>query len=154
MTWWKPIDGQEALAVLGQRHIDVIITDLCMEPMDGVEFTRRLRTPRNGLNPYVPMLMVSAHADIAQVKEAVAAGVTEFLAKPIIPADLGIAPAGHCPRAEKADQLEDLLRARPPPLESAQRPSAPGERQDRTRPFPDSPKRKAHRMLRDAGLFL
>ena len=81
-------DGQEALTVLGQRHIDVIITDLCMEPMDGVEFTRRLRTPRNGLNPYVPILMVSAHADIAHVKEAIAAGVTEFLSKPIIPANL------------------------------------------------------------------
>src|SRR3569833_635570 len=81
-------DGQEALTVLGQRHIDVVITDLCMEPMDGVEFTRRLRTPRNGLNPYVPVLMVSAHADIAHVKEALAAGVTEFLSTPIIPANL------------------------------------------------------------------
>jgi two-component system chemotaxis response regulator CheY len=81
-------DGQEALTVLGQRHIDVIITDLCMEPMDGVEFIRRLRTPRNGLNPYVPILMVSAHADLAHVKEAIAAGVTEFLSKPIIPANL------------------------------------------------------------------
>ena len=80
-------DGQEALTVLGQRHIDVIITDLCMEPMDGVEFTRRLRTPRNGLNPYVPILMVSAHVDLAHVKEALAAGVTEFLSKPIIPAN-------------------------------------------------------------------
>lgn len=81
-------DGQEALTVLGQRHVDVVITDLCMEPMDGVEFTRRLRTPRNGLNPYVPVLMVSAHADLAHVKEALAAGVTEFLSKPIIPANL------------------------------------------------------------------
>jgi CheY-like chemotaxis protein len=81
-------DGQEALTVLSQRHIDVVITDLCMEPMDGVEFTRRLRTPRNGLNPYVPVLMVSGHTDLAHVKDAIAAGVTEFLAKPIIPANL------------------------------------------------------------------
>jgi two-component system chemotaxis response regulator CheY len=81
-------DGREALAVLGQRHIDVVITDLCMEPMDGVEFTRRLRTPRNGLNPYVPVLMVSGHTEVAKVKEAIAAGITEFLAKPIVPASL------------------------------------------------------------------
>jgi CheY-like chemotaxis protein len=81
-------DGQEALTILGQRHIDVVITDLCMEPMDGVEFTRKLRTPRNGLNPYVPVLMVSAYTDVARVKEAIAAGVTEFLAKPIAPANL------------------------------------------------------------------
>ena len=81
-------DGEEALAVLGQRHIDVVITDLAMQPMDGVEFTRRLRTPRNGLNNYVPVLMVSAHTDIANVKDAIAAGVTEFLVKPIVPANL------------------------------------------------------------------
>src|SRR5581483_2792291 len=81
-------DGQEALTVLGQRHIDVVITDLCMEPMDGVEFIKRLRTPRNGLNPYVPVLMVSAHTEVTRVREAVAAGVTEFLAKPITPAGL------------------------------------------------------------------
>ena len=81
-------DGQEALSVLGQRHIDVVISDLCMEPMDGVEFTRRLRTPRNGLNPYVPVLMVSGHTEVACVRDAIAAGVTEFLAKPIIPANL------------------------------------------------------------------
>jgi len=81
-------DGQEALSVLGQRHIDVVISDLCMEPMDGVEFTRRLRTPRNGLNPYVPVLMVSGHTEVARVRDAIAAGVTEFLAKPIIPANL------------------------------------------------------------------
>lgn len=81
-------DGQEALALLGQRHIDIVITDLVMEPMDGVEFTRRLRTPRNGLNNYVPVLMVSGHTDIANVKDAIAAGVTEFLVKPIVPANL------------------------------------------------------------------
>lgn len=81
-------DGQEALKVLGERHIDVVITDLVTEPMNGVEFTRRLRMPRNGLNPYVPVLMVSGHTDIANVKEAIAAGVTEFLTKPIVPANL------------------------------------------------------------------
>ena len=79
-------DGEEALAMLSQRHIDVVITDLVMQPMDGVQFTRRLRTPRNGLNNYVPILMVSGHTDIANVKDAIAAGVTEFLVKPIVPA--------------------------------------------------------------------
>src|SRR5579883_215777 len=60
-------DGQEALDILGRRHIDVVLTDLCMEPMDGVEFTRRLRTPRTGLNPYVPVVMISAYTDFAHI---------------------------------------------------------------------------------------
>lgn len=81
-------DGQEALDILGRRHIDVIISDLCMEPMDGVEFTRRLRTPRSGLNSYVPVVMISAYTDFAHIKDAIAAGVNEFLAKPITPAGL------------------------------------------------------------------
>lgn len=81
-------DGQQALDILGQRHIDIIISDLCMEPMDGVEFTTRLRTPGSGLNPYVPVIMISAYTDFAHIKDAIAAGVNEFLAKPITPAGL------------------------------------------------------------------
>jgi len=81
-------DGQAALDILRGRHIDVVITDICMEPMDGIEFTRRLRQPDNGLNPYVPVLMVSGHTEVSRVKDALEAGVTAFLAKPVTPANL------------------------------------------------------------------
>jgi two-component system chemotaxis response regulator CheY len=81
-------DGLAALEILSERQVDVVISDICMAPMDGIEFTRRLRQPNNGLNPFVPVLMVSGHTEVSLVKEAQAAGVTAFLAKPITPANL------------------------------------------------------------------
>lgn len=81
-------DGAEALEILSSRQIDLVISDICMAPMDGIEFTRRLRQPNNGLNPYIPLLMVSGHTEISRIKDAAQAGVTAFLAKPITAANL------------------------------------------------------------------
>jgi two-component system chemotaxis response regulator CheY len=81
-------DGAAALDILSKRKVDIVITDMYMAPMDGIEFTRRLRQPDNGLNPFVPLLMVSGHTEISRVKDAAEAGVTAFLAKPVTPANL------------------------------------------------------------------
>ena len=81
-------DGQAALEILRGQRVDIVITDTCMAPMDGIKFTRRLRQPKNGLNPHVPVLMVSGHTEVSRVKDALAAGVTAFLAKPLTPASL------------------------------------------------------------------
>ncbi len=81
-------DGAAALELLQSRQIDIVISDICMAPMDGIEFTRRLRRLNNGLDPYIPLLMVSGHTEISRVKEAAEAGVTAFLAKPVTPATL------------------------------------------------------------------
>lgn len=81
-------DGKAAIEILRKQSVDIIISDICMEPMDGIEFTRHLRRTDNGLNPYVPVLMVSGHSEVSRVKEALAAGVTAFLRKPVTPAAL------------------------------------------------------------------
>lgn len=76
-------DGKEALEILRTHRRDMVITDLAMQPMDGLEFTRQLRKLDSGLDPFVPLLMVSAHNERELVKEALDAGVTDFLLKPI-----------------------------------------------------------------------
>jgi two-component system chemotaxis response regulator CheY len=81
-------DGAEALQILKIRQVNVVITDMCMEPMDGIAFTRRLRQVNNSLDPYVPLLMVSGHTEVTRIKDAAEAGVTAFLAKPVTPATL------------------------------------------------------------------
>jgi PleD family two-component response regulator len=62
---------------------DVVITDLMMQPIDGLEFARMVRTERGSPDPYVPIVMVTGFADKQRVEEARDAGVTEFLAKPV-----------------------------------------------------------------------
>jgi two-component system, chemotaxis family, chemotaxis protein CheY len=82
-------DGAEALNILRGNRRDLVITDLSMNPMDGLEFTRRLRQHSSGPNALVPVIVVSAHNEMSWVKDALEAGVTEFLLKPVTAAALG-----------------------------------------------------------------
>ncbi len=75
-------DGADAYARLGAYAADVIICSWQMSPMDGLEFVRLLRTGTDGPNPFIPVILITAHRDAKRVMEARDAGVTEFLAKP------------------------------------------------------------------------
>jgi DNA-binding response OmpR family regulator len=61
---------------------DIIITDLEMKPLTGIEFVDLVRTSRKSPNPYIPVIMVTAFTDRERVEKARDHGVTEFLAKP------------------------------------------------------------------------
>ncbi len=76
-------DGADAYARLGTYAADLVICNWQMSPMDGLEFVRLLRTDTNSPNPFVPVIMLTAHTEAERVVEARDAGVTEFLAKPI-----------------------------------------------------------------------
>jgi CheY-like chemotaxis protein len=76
-------NGQHAIEVLRERRSDLVLSDLAMKPMDGLEFTRYVRTHEQSPNPYVPIIMISGHTERYRVEAARDAGVTEFLAKPI-----------------------------------------------------------------------
>lgn len=76
-------NGRDALAIVREVKIDVILTDLSMQPMDGIELTRSVRQSPDIANPYVPIIMVTGHSERHRVEAARDAGVTEFLAKPI-----------------------------------------------------------------------
>lgn len=75
-------DGIEALGILESSTVDLVITDHQMEPMTGLDLTLHIRRNPKSTNPFVPVVMLTAHADMSLVKEARDAGVTEFLVKP------------------------------------------------------------------------
>ncbi|HYB10836.1 MAG TPA: response regulator [Alphaproteobacteria bacterium] len=80
--------SEEALETLKAKRVDFIISDWDLGPsskMDGLELTRHIRRDPASSDPYVPIVMLTAHADMAHVTRARDAGVTEFLAKPISP---------------------------------------------------------------------
>lgn len=80
--------GGTALEILRERKCDLVLTDLAMKPMDGLEFTRQVRNSENSPNPFVPIIMITGHTEKHRVEAARDAGVTEFLAKPITAAAL------------------------------------------------------------------
>jgi two-component system chemotaxis response regulator CheY len=80
--------GDAALRVLRERKSDLVLSDLAMKPMDGLEFTRQVRNSDASPNPFVPIIMITGHTEKHRVEAARDAGVTEFLAKPITAANL------------------------------------------------------------------
>lgn len=76
-------NAEEALRNLQEIDPDLIITDALMEPMDGLEFTRKIREGDAGVDPFVPIIMISGQAEMKYIIKARDSGITEFLAKPI-----------------------------------------------------------------------
>jgi len=79
--------GADALGHLATRTVDVVITGLVMEPMNGDELIRRIRQA-DGPEKFLPLITLSGHADRAHVAAARDAGATDFLAKPVRPRDV------------------------------------------------------------------
>jgi len=75
-------DGASALADLEMHKPDFILSDLSMAPMDGIEFTRKLRSGSEAIR-LTPIIMVTGHTERRRVEMARDAGVNEILAKPI-----------------------------------------------------------------------
>lgn len=75
--------GEEALSTARKWSADIAFIDMFMVPMDGIEFTRTVRTAPGGADPYLPIIMLTGHAHRDRVLEARDAGVTEFLVKPV-----------------------------------------------------------------------
>ena len=76
-------DAAAAFTELKSSPPDLVIVDWKMEPLDGLDFTKLVRTAKDSPNPYIPIIMLSAHTEHRRIAEARDAGVNEFLAKPI-----------------------------------------------------------------------
>jgi two-component system response regulator HydG len=73
--------GAEALAAYRKRPADVVVTDLRMLPVDGIEVVRRLREA----DPEATVVVVSAHGTIPVAVEAMREGAIDFIEKPFSP---------------------------------------------------------------------
>lgn len=73
----------EALRVLHEMPIDLVITDLHMDPVSGLDLVRMVRKGDDSANPRVPIIMLTGHTDIHLVEEARDVGIDEFIAKPV-----------------------------------------------------------------------
>jgi two-component system, chemotaxis family, chemotaxis protein CheY len=76
-------DGGHALKVMQGAIPDIIIIDLNMLPVDGLEFTRTIRRAPNSPAPHVPIIMMTAHTEPSKIFAARDAGINELVAKPI-----------------------------------------------------------------------
>ncbi len=77
------VDAADAFKEMNISAVDLVICDQMMEPLNGIEFTQLLRTSKDSPDRFVPVIMVTGNSDVATVKSARDAGVTEFMVKPV-----------------------------------------------------------------------
>ena len=77
-------DGSEALAAMQRHPVGLVISDIQMQPMDGIGLLREIRQHF----PEVPVVLMTAYGDIENAVAAMRAGASDYLAKPFEPASL------------------------------------------------------------------
>jgi two-component system sensor histidine kinase/response regulator len=107
-------NGIEALAALRDADFDAVFMDCQMPQMDGFEATRQLRkAPGAARNPLIPVIALTANALATDKAKCMAAGMNDYLTKPIDPIRLQqvLARALHTqdPRQASAAQPENLF---------------------------------------------
>lgn len=98
-------DGDEALMLLGEHHIDLIILDVMMPGMDGYELTNELRASDNEL----PIIMVSAKQLPEDIKKGFRTGVDDYMTKPVDEEELILRIKALLRRAKIANDKKIIL---------------------------------------------
>ncbi len=80
------VNGQDALKYLNGDRIDLIITDLHMPVMNGIELIREVRNNKD--YKMIPILFLTTESQVEKKLEAKEAGATGWIIKPFVPAKL------------------------------------------------------------------
>lgn len=73
-------NGKEALAVLEDHWVDVVLSDINMPEMNGIEFLKHAK--QNAVFKNIPFIFVSTESSEARIKEAEGLGVAAYVKKP------------------------------------------------------------------------
>jgi two-component system, sensor histidine kinase and response regulator len=109
-------DGAEALAAMRRQTFDVVLMDIQMPYMDGLETTQAIRAREQDTATRVPIVAMTAHAMQGDRERCLAAGMDGYVTKPLHPTELFevigrlTAPAAHMPETSPAPEGEqDIL---------------------------------------------
>ena len=67
--------GQEALQKLGSADVDLVLTDMKMPVMDGIELLEKIKIK----DPYLPVIMMTAHGTVEKAVEAMQKGAYNYI---------------------------------------------------------------------------
>jgi signal transduction histidine kinase/DNA-binding response OmpR family regulator len=107
-------NGLQAVEAVERTDYDVVLMDIQMPEMDGIQATKRIRAMPSPKRE-VPIIALTAHALAGAREEYIAAGMDDYLSKPVNPAAL----------LGKLGEIAERLRPRPPTPDIAERPRLP-----------------------------
>jgi len=80
------IDSRSAIARIDEKHFDIVVTDIRMDDIDGMEVLDRIVEK----NDTTKVIMITGYATIEIAREALAKGAFDFISKPFKPQDLRV----------------------------------------------------------------
>ncbi|UDL05291.1 response regulator transcription factor [Marinobacter sp. CA1] len=95
-------DGQQAEAAIAEEHFDLVILDLTLPRVDGLDILRRSRQRNVG----TPMIILTARGDLAEKLQGLDAGADDYLTKPFVMAELKARIRAVSRRAQGQAELE------------------------------------------------
>ena len=76
---WSAESAEEALSLMSEADPDLVVTDICMPGMDGLDLLERIREATDE----VDVIVITAHEDMASAIRAMKAGAYDYLVKPL-----------------------------------------------------------------------
>jgi CheY-like chemotaxis protein len=115
-------NGKEAVAAVGAAKFDLVLMDVQMPEMDGLEATAEIRAGEQQTDAHLPVIAMTAHALKGDRERCLEAGMDTYVAKPIRPEELfeaidavfardGRAPAAGSPVSRSAVDWTEALKA-------------------------------------------
>jgi len=92
-------NAEGALELLGERSVDLVLTDMMLPGMNGLDLVSRIQT----IDPNLPVLVVTRVNAVSQAVDAMRRGAFDYVLKPVNPDDLGM-------RLHRAIRISEILR--------------------------------------------
>lgn len=77
-------NGPEAMTIIEKELVDIVCLDIQMPGWDGLETLRRIKESL----PHIKVMLISAHGEFEYAQQAISAGASGYMLKPVIPQDL------------------------------------------------------------------
>ena len=90
-------NGRDALTAIEAGGIDLVVSDLTMPGMDGLQFVRQLRTIRDPRHNRIPVIILTMESGLGLRERLIAAGANEYLVKPVTNTQLRAVVLGLLP---------------------------------------------------------
>ena len=106
-------NGADALEQITAVAPDIIFCDWLMQPVNGIEFVRRVRAGATTISRDTPIIMMTSQVEASQVLEAKEAGVSGYLAKPLTAGRVVAQLVAHLSGDARRRAMQSAQRKRP-----------------------------------------
>jgi CheY-like chemotaxis protein len=79
---YSAYSADEGFETFCRINPDLVIIDWLEDPANGLDLTRRIRTDKSSMNPFIPIILMTGYSQKKRVLQARDSGITEFLVKP------------------------------------------------------------------------